>query len=167
MRLLASFLVACVAGCSVAEMASVMDAGPPDAPPADAGPDTAMPIAARTCPAEPVSPACAPVANPCDGGQRYACYGGVCPNGNVGACVVDFDLPLAQYAEVCCENVACVRSAFRDERCVQYFDAGPMTGWDCPRLNGTTLAKAPGTCFAHGALPAADAGATSSEYCCR
>lgn len=90
-------------------------------------------------------------------GHLYGCYGGRCPVGEVGTCVVRHTDSIENYAEACCANLACVRSARPGDSQCAVFDAGAGTGvfptsWGCP--SGT---KPPGTCKLRSG---------TTEYCC-
>jgi hypothetical protein len=75
---------------------------------------------------------------PCDGGGfLYGSYGGTCPAGDVGKCRVIFADGIGNYAEACCEHLACVRTrAALDQQCDKAFDGGLPDGWNCPDDQG-------------------------------
>lgn len=162
-----SLMLVVVAGCSTSADPGRPDASaPPEDATVEAGPDGPEPIDAGAC---VVTESCAPVAEPCDGGFRYGCYGGSCPTGDVGACrVLSYNATTSRYGEACCERQACTREQGPlDLQCLENPDGGaalePVAagkGWTCP-----AGVKPPGTCRAYG-LPAPTQG-KPGDYCCR
>lgn len=78
----------------------------------------------------------------CATGHLYGCYGARCPTGEVGACTVAYADGIDNYAEACCEELACVRAERPgDGQCAEAFDGGAFEAWTCP-----SDAKPKGTC---------------------
>lgn len=136
-------------GCS----SPVQEASPPDASPPvedDAGAPF-EPDAAMEC--TPASSSL-PYGKACDGGYVYGSYGGRCPRGDVGACRVLREDGIGNYAEACCERLACVRvDAPTGDQCRAKHDGGAWEGWTCPA--GATAPK--------GCVPLT---AGSKDMCC-
>lgn len=79
------------------------------------------------------APASLPYGTACDGGYLYGSYGGTCPRGDVGTCTVLSADAIGNYAEACCERLACVRVDHpTGDQCVREHDSGAWEGWACP-----------------------------------
>lgn len=147
--------------CSTATVLEHADSGvdPPSA--SDAATDATPPDDAGlvVCPGQPTAETSVATLGRCDAGYVYGVFGingGLCPIGDAGSCVLIMNNPNARYAEVCCEQAACVRfTAPLDEQCGFEFDAGDggkFTGWSC-----APKAVPPGKCKLRG----------GNEYCCQ
>jgi hypothetical protein len=132
---------------------------------AEAIPDGSDGGDAQVCPGGKASTSCIPYGDPCgSGGYRYGCYSGTCATGDVGACTLIGANAIAEYAETCCERLACVRAGSADDaQCRAKYDSGALEAWQCPWSAGKSPARAPGRCTLF-ATPTSDAARVN--YCC-
>lgn len=130
-----------IVGCSSTETATPRDAGSPPPPDATVEDDAAVDDAGTPIPCTEAQAGFATGAK-CDGGYVYSVYGGTCPAGEMGACTVLKADSIGNYAEACCEKLACARAeAPTTLQCARKYDSGSRRGWICPKGQ-----KPPGTC---------------------
>ncbi len=137
----------------------------------EAGTDALVrPVDPLMCTSANAASASAPILDrACDGGFRYANYGGACPTADAGQCFALPDNATIGYGEVCCERSACTRLYLpKDVNCIMLTDAltadagsdakadaAHFIGFECP-----PDMLPPGDCLRYGPVP-------SRDFCCR